>query len=111
MTEYLFHWWPFGTTRPTPPIIKLQADSHLHGAALALRQFMKLGTSRHRSRTSTSPSRAASSRPYLSTKCLIGCMNRNKGISFAVKVSRRFPTDSSGNARLIQPYRSVKSGS
>jgi hypothetical protein len=43
MTEYLFHWWPSGTTRPMPPIIKLQADSHLHGAALALRQFMELG--------------------------------------------------------------------
>jgi hypothetical protein len=43
MTEYLFHWWPSGTTRAMPPSIKLQADSHLHGAALALRQFMELG--------------------------------------------------------------------
>jgi hypothetical protein len=42
MTEYLFHWWP-GTTRAIPPNIKLQAASHLHGAALALRQFIDLG--------------------------------------------------------------------
>jgi hypothetical protein len=43
MTEYLFHWWPSGTTRTIPPSVKLQADSHLHGAALALRRFMELG--------------------------------------------------------------------
>src|SRR6266850_8023426 len=43
MTEYLFHWWPSGTTRTMRPSIKLQADSHLHGAALALRQFKELG--------------------------------------------------------------------
>src|SRR5258706_15347836 len=43
MTEYLFHWWPSGTTRTMTPSIKLEADSHLHGASLALRQFMELG--------------------------------------------------------------------
>ena len=43
MTEYLFHWWPSGTTRTMAPSVKLQAESHLHGAALALRQFMELG--------------------------------------------------------------------
>jgi hypothetical protein len=42
MTEYLFHWRP-GTPRTMPSSIKLQAESHLHGAALALRQFMDLG--------------------------------------------------------------------
>jgi len=42
MAEYLFHWWP-GTTRTMPPSVNLHAESHLHGAALALRQFMDLG--------------------------------------------------------------------
>jgi hypothetical protein len=42
MTEYLFHWRP-GTARLTPSSIKLEAESHFHGAALALRQFMDLG--------------------------------------------------------------------
>ena len=42
MTEYLFH-WPSGATRAVTPSIKLQAESHLHGAALALRQFVELG--------------------------------------------------------------------
>jgi len=43
MTEYLFHWWPSEATRTMTPSIKLQADSHLHGAALALRQFLDRG--------------------------------------------------------------------
>jgi len=43
MTEYLFHWWPSETTRSISRSIKLQAESHLHGAALALRQFKELG--------------------------------------------------------------------
>jgi hypothetical protein len=43
MTEYLFHWWSSGATRTVTPSITLQAESHLHGAALALRQFMELG--------------------------------------------------------------------
>jgi hypothetical protein len=43
MTEYQFHWWPSGT-QPTPiPSVRLTAESTLHGAALALRQFMQLG--------------------------------------------------------------------
>jgi hypothetical protein len=42
MTEYQFHWWPSGT-RPAIPTLTLQADSHLRGAALALRHFMQLG--------------------------------------------------------------------
>src|SRR4051812_1555772 len=43
MTEYLFHMLPSGTTRTMPASIALQADSHFHGAALALRQFMERG--------------------------------------------------------------------
>jgi hypothetical protein len=43
MTEYQFHWWPSGTMPALAPAITLQADSHLHGAALALRHFMQLG--------------------------------------------------------------------
>ena len=43
MTEYLFHWFRRGAPGPLPPSIKLQAESHLHGAALALRQFVELG--------------------------------------------------------------------
>jgi hypothetical protein len=42
MTEYQFHW--LSKTHPTPtPSVKLEAESHLHGAALALRQFRELG--------------------------------------------------------------------
>jgi hypothetical protein len=43
LTEYLFHWWHSGAARAVIPSIKLQAESHFHGAALALRQFMELG--------------------------------------------------------------------
>jgi hypothetical protein len=42
MTEYQFHGQP-GTARTMPPSIKLDAESHLHGAALALRQFVDVG--------------------------------------------------------------------
>jgi hypothetical protein len=44
MTEYQYHWWPSRTPRPSlTPSVRLQADSHLHGAALALRHFQQLG--------------------------------------------------------------------
>jgi hypothetical protein len=43
MTEYHFHWWPSGTTKALNPSVRLQAESHLHGAALALRHFMQVG--------------------------------------------------------------------
>jgi hypothetical protein len=43
MTEYQFHWWASGITRVLVPSVKLRAESHLHGAALALRHFMQLG--------------------------------------------------------------------
>jgi hypothetical protein len=43
MTEYQFHWWPTGTTQTTAQSVRLQAESHLHGAALALQHFMQLG--------------------------------------------------------------------
>jgi hypothetical protein len=44
MTEYQYHWWSSGAQRPSrTPSVRLQADSHLHGAALALRHFKELG--------------------------------------------------------------------
>ena len=43
MTEYRFHRWPSGPQSPQPPGISLQAESHRHGAALALRHFVALG--------------------------------------------------------------------
>jgi hypothetical protein len=44
MTEYQYHWWPSGAARAAlTPSVRLQADSHLHGAALALRHFKQLG--------------------------------------------------------------------
>ena len=43
MTEYRFHWSAPEASRPVTPSVTLQAESHLHGAALALRQFVALG--------------------------------------------------------------------
>jgi hypothetical protein len=43
MTEYRFHRWSSGTTPAPIPSVRLQAESHLHGAALALRQFVEQG--------------------------------------------------------------------
>jgi hypothetical protein len=43
MTEYQFHRWPSGTKPALTPSVTLQAESHLQGAALALRHFMQLG--------------------------------------------------------------------
>jgi hypothetical protein len=44
MTVYQYHWWPSRTARGSlAPSISLHADSHLHGAALALRHFRQLG--------------------------------------------------------------------
>jgi hypothetical protein len=43
MTEYQFHWWPSGTQPAPIPSVRLTAESTLHGAALALRQFIQLG--------------------------------------------------------------------
>src|SRR4026208_1679357 len=43
MTEYLFHWWRSEAAHSLRPSVTLQAESHLHGAALALRQFVELG--------------------------------------------------------------------
>jgi hypothetical protein len=43
MTEYQFHWWSPGAAGRVAPRIELQAESHLHGAALALRRFVELG--------------------------------------------------------------------
>lgn len=41
MTQYRFHWSP-NANNPVP-IVTLEAESHLHGAALALREFMQQG--------------------------------------------------------------------
>ena len=44
MIEYQYHWWPAGTKRASlTPSVSVRADSHLHGAALALRHFKQLG--------------------------------------------------------------------
>jgi hypothetical protein len=43
MAEYFLHWWSTGAARPVTPRVTLQAESHFHGAALALRAFTKLG--------------------------------------------------------------------
>jgi hypothetical protein len=43
MTEYRFHWLPSGSRRASVPSVSLEAESHLHGAALALRHFRQLG--------------------------------------------------------------------
>jgi hypothetical protein len=41
MTAYQFHWSQ--TAGAMAPAVQLEAESHLHGAALALRQFMEQG--------------------------------------------------------------------
>jgi hypothetical protein len=43
MTEYRFHWWPSRNERAQTQSVRLHAESHLHGAALALRHFMQHG--------------------------------------------------------------------
>jgi hypothetical protein len=43
MTEYQFHWWPTGTKQGQAQSVRLEAESHLHGAALALQHFVRLG--------------------------------------------------------------------
>jgi hypothetical protein len=43
MTEYQFHWWPSASKGAAIPSVRLEAESHLHGAALALRHFMQVG--------------------------------------------------------------------
>jgi len=43
MTKYQFHWLPSGTPHATFPSVTLTAESHLHGAALALRHFKEAG--------------------------------------------------------------------
>ena len=41
MTEYQFHWLP--NKQAPSPTVRLEAESHLHGAALALRHFRQIG--------------------------------------------------------------------
>jgi hypothetical protein len=43
MTEYRFHWWSARPERATSPTLTIAAESRLHGAAIALRQFAALG--------------------------------------------------------------------
>ena len=43
MIEYKFHGPPKGATRAPAPTVTFDAESHLHGAALALRHFTELG--------------------------------------------------------------------
>ena len=43
MTEYQCHWWPSGAQPKLTQAVALEAQSRLHGAALALRQFSDAG--------------------------------------------------------------------
>jgi hypothetical protein len=43
MTHYQFHSWPSGPKGGPTPTVELDAESRLHGAALALRHFSDLG--------------------------------------------------------------------
>ena len=43
MTEYQFHPWSSRSEQTTIPSVNIAAPSHLHGSALALRQFAELG--------------------------------------------------------------------
>jgi hypothetical protein len=43
MIAYQFHSWPSGPKGKPTPMVELEAESRLHGAALALRQFSELG--------------------------------------------------------------------
>ena len=43
MTTYQFHWLTSGTTHPPILTVSLTAESHLHGAAMALRRFKEAG--------------------------------------------------------------------
>jgi hypothetical protein len=43
MSEYQFHWWQSRAERTIGPRVAIAERSHLHGAALALRQFAALG--------------------------------------------------------------------
>jgi hypothetical protein len=43
MTGYQLHWWPSGTQQPPIPMVTLDAESPLQGAALALLHFSQLG--------------------------------------------------------------------
>ena len=43
MTEYQFHWRRSGSEPASTPSVRLEAESQLHGAALALRHFAQLG--------------------------------------------------------------------
>ena len=43
MSEYSFHWRPAGAAGAARPSVNLDAESHFHGAALALRKFVELG--------------------------------------------------------------------
>jgi hypothetical protein len=41
-TQYLLHWWPVNWPVSTPSV-RVRAESRLHGAALALRHFARVG--------------------------------------------------------------------
>jgi hypothetical protein len=43
MTEYHLHWRPSKSQGAVSPSVKLEAESQLHGAALALRHFKQAG--------------------------------------------------------------------
>jgi len=43
MTEYRFHWWADGSAAKLTPPLTIEAESRLHGAALALQRFRQQG--------------------------------------------------------------------
>ena len=43
MTEYQFHWWSPEKQQSPAPKARFEAESTLHGAALALRHFSQVG--------------------------------------------------------------------
>jgi len=43
MNEYRFHWWPSGPHAKQTSSVVLEAQSTLHGAAIALQRFVELG--------------------------------------------------------------------
>ena len=43
MTEYRFHWWPTEGRPQLTSSVSVNAESRLHGAALALREFAQQG--------------------------------------------------------------------
>jgi hypothetical protein len=91
MTEYQFHSWPVGTKGQLTRGVTLDAKSQRHGAALALRLFVRLGcdisaAGAHVDMTE----RDASSTRYSSRRFLIGSRTLNRRLSLTANISRLY---------------------